>query len=1392
MNATTLFDYQFESALQTVVLIPLILLIQWVSRDRLSPTAKHALWLLLLIRLTLPELPTSAVSVFNLTDRFGPRPPIESIPAPANGPDIESRNSGAPRIVSPPQDARPSFPVALPLPNAAGSPTLPPPTGKAVQPTPALGSTTSHPTPAITPISSTPSASPPSDPVTAFEWQRGFLFLWLAGVLLLFTRALSLWFRLHQAMRQTSPIQNDQITRLLRAGKSALQLRTVPSVNAAEWIQSPALCGIIRPKIVLPIDFAQRYTESELTDVLLHELAHYKRRDAFWNVWFTLIQIAHWPNPLVWFAGKRMQADREVATDYLALSAKGDNHSTAYGETILKSLQSASPTPPISGLIGISENRNGLKQRFQMIARFQKGRRYSVAMLSLVLILAAAVSLTDANTPNPALAEAPSAELEATSNSRPQRTVHQVTVTVLDAETDTPVPDTWVGYELNWDSVLRGLVQTDANGEAIVRIAASIEPATRLVLRALPINSYRTQQRTWNAPEALWDTVATEHHFRLAPGRSIGGQVVDPQGNPMAQVAISIEGPWPKTTLPDGNQNVLRLPFEVDLTTDGQGRWFYDGAPPDLDGLDFTLETPGGVRAQFTTGRVTPFGHTHHRFGTRLDKKALSNQTALLPIPSGRKVTVTVHGSNGLPLAGARVTEIHGPFLKRRIGHAATTSEAGEVAFFDRLDQEIIYHIEHPDYAVTTREVFLAEELTAVPITLKPRFPLQGQVLGTDGAPIAKARLDWATPSNVSQFSPWQTETDSEGRFTWQHAPREPYFLRVRATDFATTVVPISPPKDPLQIVLPRTTEATFQLRASVVDATTNAPVESFTYAFVTEFSDGFGQGTQSQSATLNLNASREELTEGLLPSRSPRYYFCIRAPGYDDHYSRAISVDEPLVDLTLKLNPRPDVHRFAQTKILTPSGQPAEGARVIMVQSLRFKPNIQVRDDSWNYYPNPAHVTRTVDAQGRFELPPIPDHFSGVFIFHPQGTLALGPDQLDTEHRERRLEEPGSVQGTLRMGGRLVPNRKLKLSTESLLNPLFTAYFTAETDAQGRFQFDGVPSGSYRLYLTHPDFQVGMVVETYQMATTVRSGETTFVEYGHTGRTITGRLVPDPAGMVMDWSHGRYHLRKIGNRRSDPPAPQQDHYVSWRRYFFANSAYVRSPEIQKPEENSYYLMIGNSGHFEIEAVPPGSYLFDLTAIEPKARSSGAHFFNEKILGSLRQRIEIPEGPDNSRHDTGTIAIPIKGTEPVTQIRIPVVESANQKGQLSETRIRGKNAVIHLWASWAEDGFDWWPVLEDLHASEPTEDTLSVISLHVDPDLSGLKRRLAEKNPSWPVGHLSPEQSVQSLKRFGVRHLPAIVVAGSDGTVTIVDTPSEQALKETVNKLTQAPTESRL
>jgi len=78
---------------------------------------------------------------------------------------------------------------------------------------------------------------------------------------------------------------------------------------------APAVDGILSPRILLPIGIDRLLNRQELHAVLLHEMAHAKRRDNLIRLLYEVSLCALWFHPLIWLAGMQMALYRELSCD---------------------------------------------------------------------------------------------------------------------------------------------------------------------------------------------------------------------------------------------------------------------------------------------------------------------------------------------------------------------------------------------------------------------------------------------------------------------------------------------------------------------------------------------------------------------------------------------------------------------------------------------------------------------------------------------------------------------------------------------------------------------------------------------------------------------------------------------------------------------------------------------------------------------------------------------------------------------------------------------------------------------------------------------------------------------------------------------------------------------
>ncbi|HEX7287326.1 MAG TPA: M56 family metallopeptidase [Candidatus Angelobacter sp.] len=94
-------------------------------------------------------------------------------------------------------------------------------------------------------------------------------------------------------------------------------------VLVSSRLHAPAAIGFFSPAIVLPQWLVEDGAESDLKHVVLHELAHLRRRDDWTNLLQKVIKTLLFFHPAVWWMERRVSLDREMACDDAVLARTG-------------------------------------------------------------------------------------------------------------------------------------------------------------------------------------------------------------------------------------------------------------------------------------------------------------------------------------------------------------------------------------------------------------------------------------------------------------------------------------------------------------------------------------------------------------------------------------------------------------------------------------------------------------------------------------------------------------------------------------------------------------------------------------------------------------------------------------------------------------------------------------------------------------------------------------------------------------------------------------------------------------------------------------------------------------------------------------------------------------
>ncbi len=234
--------------------------------------------------------------------------------------------------------------------------------------------------PAELPVSEdTPDAQPlPSEPAAAPEAALSPLSLltgiWVSGTALLFLYTLLSYLRLRRKVR--------------------MAIRVKGNIYLSEFVSSPFVLGILKPRIYLPYHMP----EPDRTHVIAHERTHIYRRDHWWKPLGFLLLSIHWFNPVLWAAYILLCRDIEMACDERVIQTLTREQRADYSQALLHcsvSRRSIAACPLAFGEVGV-------RRRVRNVLRYQKPT-FWIILISPILILVLSVCFLT----NPKSSESP-------------------------------------------------------------------------------------------------------------------------------------------------------------------------------------------------------------------------------------------------------------------------------------------------------------------------------------------------------------------------------------------------------------------------------------------------------------------------------------------------------------------------------------------------------------------------------------------------------------------------------------------------------------------------------------------------------------------------------------------------------------------------------------------------------------------------------------------------------------------------------------------------------------------------------------------------------------------------------------------------------------------------
>ncbi len=195
--------------------------------------------------------------------------------------------------------------------------------------------------------------------------------IWLVGILAMILLVIKSVSRLNAIKKSALPLQNKAVRILYHNCLRELKIKGNIPIYSTAFLKSPVIVGLFNPRIYLPIHLISDFNAADIRYMLLHELQHYRHKDALASYLMNFFGVLYWCNPCVWYALKEMRNEREVACDTSVLKLLDESDYEDYGNTLINFAEKISLTPfPFAA--GISGSMKQMQQRIANISSYKK------------------------------------------------------------------------------------------------------------------------------------------------------------------------------------------------------------------------------------------------------------------------------------------------------------------------------------------------------------------------------------------------------------------------------------------------------------------------------------------------------------------------------------------------------------------------------------------------------------------------------------------------------------------------------------------------------------------------------------------------------------------------------------------------------------------------------------------------------------------------------------------------------------------------------------------------------------------------------------------------------------------------------------------------------------
>ena len=212
--------------------------------------------------------------------------------------------------------------------------------------------------------------------------------LWMAGVTIFYVRSLGGWVAARR-LRDRGVAALSGWQQRLEGLRARLGVTRAVTILESYLAEVPVVIGYFRPVILLPAGIATGLSTEQVEALLIHELAHIRRRDYLVNLLQSAVEGLLFYHPAVWWVSGVIRTEREHCCDDTVVALNGDARGYARALAALETTRAPQAAMAATG--------GSLVRRVRRLLRQTEGPQGSpVSIIAAAILLAGAAAILPA------------------------------------------------------------------------------------------------------------------------------------------------------------------------------------------------------------------------------------------------------------------------------------------------------------------------------------------------------------------------------------------------------------------------------------------------------------------------------------------------------------------------------------------------------------------------------------------------------------------------------------------------------------------------------------------------------------------------------------------------------------------------------------------------------------------------------------------------------------------------------------------------------------------------------------------------------------------------------------------------------------------------------------